>query len=101
MTVPFQLSPSAVEDLNSIIDYTIERFGEKQAEKYIALLNECAARLAMSNLVRIMPNTTPEVKFVKCQHHYVFGFQKEEQAFYILAILHEKMDLVRHIQMRM
>ncbi len=42
----YRFTPEANEDLQGVIDYTIEHWGKEQAHKYIDGLEELAARLA-------------------------------------------------------
>lgn len=101
MSLNFQFSPSAKKDLEDIIDYTVERFGVNQSRKYVSSLEKCAGRLAKNEQAREMSELHPEVRFTKCEHHYIFGFPQKDKPFYIVAILHEKMDLTSRIKGRL
>lgn len=101
MSATYQLSPSAKEDLDGIIDYTLENFGTNQARKYIAALEKCAERLASGQIARSLPKVHPDIRFTKCEHHYIFGFPQNDEPFYIIAILHEKMDMLNHLEVRL
>jgi len=97
----YQFSPTAKKDLQKIIDYTIDNFGIKHAKKYVRSLEKCADNLAQGNLSRSIPDISPITTFIKCKHHYIFGFSQKEEPFYVVAIFHEKMDLIQRLKKRL
>lgn len=42
----FFLRPKAIADLEDIWDYTVEAWGEEQAERYLRSINECFRKIA-------------------------------------------------------
>lgn len=70
----YQLAPDVLLDLEAIFDYTIDRWGIEQAHRY------------KSKIV---------------QHHYVFHLVRENQAPLIIAILHERMNMIDRIRNRL
>ncbi len=101
MSLTFQLSPSARTDLNSVIDYTVKHFGVDQAGKYVQSLEKCPENLAVNQQARTLSDVHSEVKFTRCEHHYIFGIHQTAKSFHIIAILHEKMDLVKCLEGRL
>ncbi len=98
----FELSPAAENDLRDIIRYTNQKFGQNQAINYGNQLEACMIELSTNtpfprNLTEIQPN----LKFIRCQHHYIFGINRSSQPFLVIPILHEKMDVLNRIKKRL
>ena len=102
MNHPYRLSKSAIADLKNIINYTRQSFGENQLKKYISTLEECARSLAMNKgLVRRLPDIHPDIRYLYCSHHYIFGITSGKSPFQIIAIFHERMDLMSRLKSRL
>ena len=99
MNNPYRLSHQAVKDHNSIIDYTIDSFGVKQARKYLELMEACAQCLANAENIRYLPEMAEQVRFIRCQNHYIFGIIQGEQLI-VIAIIHEKRDWITLLEKR-
>lgn len=96
----YRLTKSAREDLVDIWLYTEERWGEKQADRYQDALHLCCERIG-SGLVR--PRGIEGLERIgsfRCQHHYFF-FTEQESGIVILAVFHEKMDLIQRLRDRL
>ena len=93
----YKLTPPAKNDLREIIIYTVETWGKRQADKYIDILSNCFESLNDKDLLcqKIFGN----VYVVHCEKHYVF-FLKENPA-KVIAILHNKMDLMERLKKRL
>jgi len=93
----FFLRPKAIDDLQSIWDYTVDTWGKSQAEIYLSLLDKTFKELAR----------TPE-SGRKCDY-ILNGYRKfpagKHVIFYrvinedieIVRILHQSMDVKRHL----
>jgi plasmid stabilization system protein ParE len=102
MSFPFEITPAAEKDLADIFTYTENRWGYKQAHRYASLLQQCfydiAANLAVS---RVYNRKLPNIRMCRCERHRVFFVrpQPSEKAI-IIAILHERMNFMSHLQKR-
>ena len=98
----YNLAPDTAEDLEAIFDYTIDRWGIEQAHRY---KNKLAVHF--SNIGRGKVNSkaflknVSELQVSRCEHHYVFHFIRQDQPPLIVAILHERMDMVNRIRRRL
>ena len=43
----------------------------------------------------------PELRVCRCEHHYVFALLREDEVPLIVAVLHEKMDLMVRLRERL
>ena len=92
-----KFSDDAREDVQDIADYTFETWGEKQETAYLDSLHEKLAEIS----------ATPERwrkredLFAGCQvasigRHIIF-FRVQDEEIFISRILHQSMDIPRHI----
>ena len=51
--------------------------------------------------VRSFSERYPQVRVTRCEHHYVFYGQPEGQKSLIIAVLHERMDVVARLYDRL
>ncbi|MFT4565679.1 MAG: toxin ParE1/3/4 [Saprospiraceae bacterium] len=95
------LSAGAEEDLRSITQYTLKNHGHKQTLKYRDELETCADNLANGTYPhKVLTNSTPKILYLRCQHHYIFGYREDKQII-IMAILHKRMDLINRLTERL
>ena len=98
----YELTADAEEDLKQIARYTVKEWGKKQSLKYGALLEACFEKIAhRTAIARVFSKTYPQVKFVHCEHHYVFYLDFENRPPCIIAVLHEAMDIVARLDERL
>jgi len=98
----YETSYEAEQDLQGIIDYTLEMHGIDQMNKYINALDQCAENMAQSiGQFKEVDVLGDSVRVKLCQHHYIFGLMRNSQPFLILAILHERMDLMNQLKNRL
>ena len=70
----YKFSPDAKVDLQRIVEYTFDQFGETQVNKYVNSLESCAINLAEEKPgTRRLLNIDPNIRFVKRKHDYIFG----------------------------
>jgi len=101
MSPAYRLTSGAESDVRKILEYTLERWGSKQAAKYAFLLEDAIEKLAARELDgRGFSTNLPDVRVQRCEHHYIF-FQPGDQSLLILAILHESMDLMTRLRERL
>ncbi|MBA4160986.1 MAG: plasmid stabilization protein ParE [Novosphingobium sp.] len=98
----FELSPEADRDLEDIFDYTARQWGVDQADRYlIELETGVEAFVTGSKHFRHWPEINPRLRSIRCQRHHIFLIEREQRAPLIVAILHEKMDLITRIRARL
>lgn len=102
MTTPYVLTAAAEDDLRSIIRYTRKQWGSAQVRSYIAKLEQGIVRLANAQgPFKEMGELYPGLRLVHCGHHYIFCLPRGAEPALIVAILHERMDLVMRLESRL
>ena len=97
---PYFFTRSAKEDLLDIWLYTQETWGEAQADRYQDDLHGCCERVATGAIRGKSIPAIDRVKSHHCRHHYLF-FVKQQGTIVIIAVLHERMDLVERLRDRL
>ena len=98
----YHLSERADADLLEIAIYTIKTWGPEQADRYEASLRACFAAICDGRVrARTFLERRPEIRFCRCEYHYVFFLQRENACPLILAVFHEKMDLMARLRRRL
>lgn len=98
----YVLTSDAEVDLRGIIRYTRMEWGEAQVRVYVAKLEESFARVsAGQGVFKEMSDVYPALRMARCEHHYVFCLPRQNEPSLIVAILHERMDLLRRLADRL
>ncbi|MGV7197434.1 type II toxin-antitoxin system RelE/ParE family toxin [Xanthomonas axonopodis] len=98
----YVLTDAAEADLRGIIRYTSTRWGQAQVCRYIADLERGIARLAAGEgTFKDLSTLCPALRMSHCMHHYVFCLPREHAPSLIVAILHERMDLIMRLAGRL
>lgn len=85
---------------NEIWDYTVEKWGEEQAIRYIEGLHKAIAHAAEGQFVwrnPMHPKLTG-VYFIRYENHYVFFRKLPNNLIGVISILHENMDLPSRLE---
>jgi toxin ParE1/3/4 len=91
-----QLSRQAEADLLHIGNYTLDRWGERQADKYLAELEACCHRLAEAALLgRSCSHIRPGLHCIEQGSHVIF-YRSVPETIFISRILHRRMLPNRH-----
>ncbi len=99
---PYQLTPFAQQDLEDIARYTLTTWGRKQALRYGELLEQRFHEIADGTAIsRTFSNRYPPVLVNHCEHHYIFFLHSEGQKPCIIAVLHERTNLVSWLDKRL
>lgn len=94
----FKLTNKAVEDLNDIWEYTIEKWSEEQADKYYnSLLNSFQEIADNPELGKNYQGIKKELFGLKKNKHIIFYRKSDDKSLEITRILHERMDLINRI----
>ncbi|MCL1826049.1 MAG: type II toxin-antitoxin system RelE/ParE family toxin [Betaproteobacteria bacterium] len=98
----YVLTEAAEADLRGIIRYTRKRWGDAQVRRYIVKLKQGIARLAAhQGAFKDMSALYPALLMAHCEHHYVFCLPRENAPALIVAIFHERMDLMVRLAQRL
>lgn len=99
----YELTTLAEEDLRAIARYTVNTWGIEQAKYYETLLLKRFQEIAQGNIIpRVFLKNRSDLLFTHCKHHYIFYWQpKDRERPIILAVLHERMDLMQRLKERL
>lgn len=98
----YVLTDAAEADLRDVIRYTREQWGDAQLRRYIGKLEQGIDRLvAGEGTFRDMSALYPALRMARCEHHYVFCLPGEDAPALIVAIFHERMDLMTRLADRL
>ena len=91
----YVLLPDAEADLRGIIRYTCKQWGEAQTRTYIAKLKCCIESMADGDArSKDMSALYPRLRMMRCEHHHVFGLPRDNDGMAVVAIFHERMELM-------
>jgi toxin ParE1/3/4 len=91
------LTPRAVQDLDDIWDYTIDRWGIDQAETYLGGVRAVLqASLTAPTLLRACGDVREGYSKIVVGSHVAFARVEGEQLT-VVRILHRRMDFARHL----
>lgn len=95
-----RIFPAAEARLLEIWDYTLERWGEEQADCYVRdLIHRINALSNERHRWRpLADKQIPGVWFVRHEHHFVFFREFTSGCIGVISILHEKMDLPARVK---
>lgn len=102
MTRAYVLTRGAAADLREITRYTVATWGEAQCRAYIADLEAAAQAVVRGEgAFKDMSDLLPGLRMVWSGKHCVFCLPRPGQPALILAILHERMDIVARLKDRL
>ena len=93
----YRLTPAAKSDLLEIWNYTVETWGEKQAEKYLLDIEVKLEQLAANpKLGRKRPEINPDYYSFPVGKHTIF-YLHSGKYIDIIGVLHGKMDIDKNL----
>jgi len=102
MTAPYRLTRSAAADLHKVVRYTMQQWGKTQCQAYIAQIEAAAKELAFGKGVyKSRDDLLPGLRVRRAGKHYLFCIPRRNKPALILAILHERMDMIARLQERL
>ena len=102
MNRPYVLTRNAQADLQEIVRYTQRKWGTAQCRAYIGRLEAAATELGLGQgPFRQRDDLLPGLRVRLAEHHYIFCLPKSEGPAVVLAILHERMDLIARLKERL
>lgn len=96
------LTAEAESDLRSVIRYTRAQWNAGQVRHYVSALERGMENLAEGRVpFKDLSALYPALRMARCHHHYIFCLPQEDAPALIVAILHERMDLMRRLADRL
>lgn len=96
------LTAEAESDLRSVIRYTRKHWGSAQVRHYVSKLEQGIASLAAGQgNFWDMSELYPALRMARCEHHYVFFLPRDPEPALVVAIFHERMDLMMRLADRL
>ncbi len=96
----YKLSIPAEKDVEKILQYTIETWGERQLESYYSLIEAALNEIGRKPdcpLCRSREELFPGCFSRPCGMHVIF-YRKQIDFVEVVRILHQSMDYLRHLQ---
>ena len=98
----YSLTRAAQDDLADIARYTLKQWGKEQSLHYAVLLEQCFQDIAAgTRLCRPVLPDNPALQVCRYEHHYVFHLHETGKPPQIIAVLHEKMDMLQRLKARL
>jgi len=92
-----QFTNAARQDLKDIFRYSVRNWGRPQAQKYSEQLKQHVNKIAQDTaFTKPVPTGRPDLRQSTVGRHLII-FEQSEDKFLIVRILHEAMDISRHI----
>jgi toxin ParE1/3/4 len=102
VTRPFVYAREAQAELRDIVRHTVKQWGADQARTYARQIDDAAADLATGQGVyKDWSAVLPGLRVKAVGSHYVFCVLRSGQPALVLAILHQRMDLLARLQRRL
>lgn len=102
MTRAYDLSPGTASDLRDITRYTFDTWGEAQCRSYIKALEDAAQGMATGEgPFKERSDILPGLRMIWSGKHCIFCMPKPDGPALILAVLHERMDVVARLADRL
>ena len=99
--LPYILTKDADVDLEEIIRYTTLKWGPDQAKKYFKKLQRCFDRIGNKQVaMKSFHKRLPQTFVIPCEHHYIFYLLPKQSKPQIIAVFHERMDIVNRLKER-
>ncbi|MCB9834309.1 MAG: type II toxin-antitoxin system RelE/ParE family toxin [Planctomycetes bacterium] len=96
------LAEQAEIDLLEVGRYTALTWNLEQAERYLRRLQEHFEKIAKRQVLeKPVFEHRSDLKYSHCQRHVVFFAREDDSRVLIIAILHERMDLLNRLRDRL
>lgn len=94
----YRLSPAAEADLDDIWIYTATEWSTRQADIYVSSLFDTLVLLGNNQgLGRSVYTVKAGYRRLRCDHHLILYTAQPGEPVEIVRILHEKVDIRRHL----
>ncbi len=98
----YERSQEAMLDWQAIVEYTLDSHGVEQTLRYTRGLIECIEAMAIGKgFLRKIDVQGRKVLIKHCQKHYIFGLVRDGSPLLVIALFHERMDLMARLKGRL
>lgn len=98
----YKLSIDAENDLDEIWYYTFLKWSENKADEYLDELTICCRNISEKKyLWKKLIDIHPDLKYMQCKHHFIFFLIDHDTKPLIIAVLHERMDMILRVKKRL
>jgi toxin ParE1/3/4 len=98
----YVLTKGALADLQSIIRHTHAQWGKAQCQTYLNQIEETATALVKGEgIFKDLSSIYPSLRVAKSGSHFIFCLPRANMLPVILAILHERMDIIARLKNRL
>jgi toxin ParE1/3/4 len=102
VTRPYTLTKGAAADIREITRYSLEKWGNSQCRAYIRQIEKAAEEVAIGKGVfKDMSALLPGLRMKIIGRHYLFCLPQTTGPTLILAILHDRMDIIVRLKDRL
>ncbi len=103
MSATYLLTNAAASDLREIVRYTKKQWGHDQVLSYVDRLQRGIEQLVANGggVGKELSVIFPGLRMLHCEHHYIFCLPRDKAPALIVAILHERMDLIARVANRL
>lgn len=102
MTRSFVYAPEAQAELREIVRYTARQWGAAQARVYARQIDEAADDLATGRgIFKDFGAVLPGLRVKAVGSHFVFCVLRSGKPALVLAVLHQRMDLMARLKARL
>ena len=102
MSAEYRLTLAVEADLRAIIRYTRGQWGDAQTRRYVAKLRTGMENVAVGRgSFKAMTAIHSGLRMLHCEHHYIFCLHRDDAPALVVAILHERMDLMMRVADRL
>ncbi|MEQ1496290.1 MAG: type II toxin-antitoxin system RelE/ParE family toxin [Novosphingobium sp.] len=100
--VGYAFTIEADADLAGIVEYTRRQWGDDQARRYLSQLHMCLDQIVDDGgHHKSVANLLQPMRVLRCQHHYIYCLPRSHEPALIIAILHERMNLIARLAERL
>jgi toxin ParE1/3/4 len=98
----FELTYLADSDIAGIIGYTIEKWGIDQAIRYVGVLDAHFEAIGKGDArAKAVFGHRTDLRVSRCQKHVIFHQERTDNCPLILAVFHERMELMVRLSDRL
>ncbi len=98
----YQISDAAAEDWQDIVNYTLTQHGEAQTRKYMSALENGIEKMALGEPpYKNLDSLYSGLRSIHCEHHYIFAVMRTNAPMLVIAVFHERMNLMMQLKKRL
>ena len=97
----YRLTKDAEQDLLDVARYTMKTWGKEVFHEYQKGLESLFNNLPSYLSRRLFSTKFPGLMVTKYRYHYIFYLVNEQTQPVIIGVIHEKRDLVKHLNERL